>query len=346
MYLPKPTKHGGSPVGNSYLSLFTKCPRKWFYTFYYPQPGGEQDTLRGLSPRFTAEPLLLGGEFHEGIAAWYGSGCKDGEDTGQYSLEAGIETARLYHDMRKAEYESPEKADECWAKCQFMLERYHGAYGPGGACPDWPDIKIVHDEDGQPMIERDFTIPIYPGYVYTCRVDAIVERYGFLQIMEHKTSAPSSAWQRVKTIHMDSQFTGEILCLRHEFPDTAQNGALVNVVRNRATLLNDRVAVRETTDRNVVQLTRFKQKVHDVLRRIDDAVAGYTHDMEKGDNDPDTIVSRWFPDYGSNNSECFSYMRDCDFTMFCQAAQPEEVSLRHFKPKGKEEKMTLVEHGG
>jgi hypothetical protein len=346
VFLPKPIQHGGSLVGNSYLSLFAKCPRKWFYGFYFPQElAGE--TWHGLAPKHTAEALLLGSAFHEGLAAWYLSGCKDGEDTGKYSLDSAISTAESHHLKRKAEYADQDRAEKDWATCKTMLVQYHESHGPGGPSQDWPEIKVLFDEDGQPLVEREFAIKLGTGkYVYTARLDLIVERFGNVQVMEHKSSAASGTRQRLASSHMDSQMTGEIFVANKAFPSHNLNGVLVNVItKNLSAKSTVGLVNRTTTDRTRGQLQRFEQKVLGILCRIDESIHTWKEYVSKG-IEPVKATDMLFPDYGENNGECFSYMRECEFSPFCKQLQPEDITLNSFRPKTQEETITLKEYGG
>jgi hypothetical protein len=208
-FIPEASPSGGTQLGNSYLTTWTRCPRAWFNEFYRPVLLDSQTVGRGITPRFKKIFLISGGIFHEMLAAWYASGCRDGEDTGEYDIDKALETGRLEWLKAKREYESEELAEKDWLMNQKMILDYHDRFGPGAPMPDYPDIRVVCDGSGEPLVERPWTCTLMDGYVYTCRTDLIVYERGYLKVMEHKTSKANWVWTRQASIPYDSQFTGE-----------------------------------------------------------------------------------------------------------------------------------------
>ncbi len=330
MFLPDVVPHGGTVVGGSYLTLYVSCPRKWYFQFKYPSDGG-----RGIVPIHTDANLIKGSVFHEGMAAWLISGCRDGEDTGEYNLDAALAVAQTNHQARLREWSDQSDATTAWALVQEMLVRYHEWYGPGGRKPDFPDMKVLCDEKtGIPLVEQEVTIPLTGEYFFTCRVDAVVERFGYACILEHKTSVASYVHQRLSTIHTDSQFTGEVAALRHIMGNSAISGVYCNViVKNRSVNSKFDCAERGMTDRTVAETARFRVKCANILRAIDTAVDGYDDMISKGSLTAEQAADVYFPEYGMNTGYCHSYRRECEYMSFCRGIQSPDVTLINFRAR-------------
>ena len=332
MYLPSVAEHGGTRVGNSYLTLFVSCPRKWYFQYLYPS-----EDASGIVPIHTDGNLLKGSTFHEGLAAWLASGCRDGEDTGEYVLDRALEVAREHHDARLREWSDQSDATTAWQSMQEMLVRYHEWYGPGGRKPDYPDMQVMCDsKTGIPLIEQEVTIPLGGSYFFTCRVDAVVERFGYACILEHKTSVGSYVHTRLSTIHTDSQFTGEVAALRHMLGNEAVSGVYCNVIiKNRSANSKFDCAVREMTDRTVAETDRFKVKCENILNKIDYAVEGFHDAQAKGVMTMEEAADVFFPEYGMNTEYCHAYRRQCEYLSFCRGIQSPDVTLINFRPRTK-----------
>lgn len=308
---------GGTPVGVSYMSLWRSCRRKWLYSHYYPTVVADTHYL-GLVPKATALPLLSGSMFHEGIAAWLASGCVDGEDTGCYSLDAAIEAIDNHWRQRRIEYRDDETAEEDRLAITSLMRQYDDYYGPKGLAPDWPDLHVLCDDDGQPIVERQLTIPLdYGGYYFTTRIDAAVSHMSFFKIMEHKTSGVQYAGRRLNTIHLEAQFTGELMALLVLFPEEPLNGVLVNVIaKNRGPRSKVPLTSRDTTTRSSLEIERFKRLCQITLQEIDDTVGAFDSDLKQGYS-LDEAIDKNFPPEGMMNSNCHTYNRECDFAGFC-----------------------------
>lgn len=351
-FIPKEELHGGSRVGNSYCSTFANCPKKWFNNFLRPvetiDPKTEKPVLtQGIRPRQTAQALLAGSIFHEGLASWYLSGCRDGEDTGEYSLEAAIEGAKLHWSQRKHEYEGDVDPEEDWLTNQAMLVAYAEHYGPDSPGADWPDLRVAHDGEGKPLIEREFTSKLgYNDYIYTMRADLVVHHRGFLKMGEHKSSVASFVKNRLQTSHWDSQMTGQCWVMATEFPDTLLNGVWLNVVvKNRSVRSKFDVAERDTTTRTQFQLANFRVNVIDILERIDDAVGFFWEDY-LGGKPLEEAAQKWFPDHGTRTGTCLAYNRECEYASLCKGAGREEQLLVNFKPRSTVEISEMKEWTG
>jgi hypothetical protein len=333
-FIPARQLHGGTPAGTSYLNGFIGCRRRHFNLFVRPFSWDDGREGEGIAPRSTAPDLLKGSTFHEGLAAWYLSGCRDGADTGEYDVERAVAVAENHHAARLHEWEDTSEAADAIRQIVEMLRSYHDWYGPGGRRPDYPTIQVMHNGEGEPLIEREFALDLdYGGYLFTCRVDAIVEHHGYLKIMEHKTSAASWVGRRLKTTAMDAQFTGEIAVLEALFPNELLFGCLVNVVaKNRGANSKLDVATRDTTTRTSAQLRRFPAGCVEILKRIDQSHHQFTELVEQG-VDIERAADVAYPLDGTRNGTCYAYNRSCPYMGLCQNPGDEDQILRSFRPR-------------
>ena len=337
-FIPKQAPNGASPVGNSYTAAFANCPKLWFNTYLRPvptrKPDGTPAEAQGIAPLGTALPLVEGDIFHTGLEAWYLSGCRDGADTGEYNTEVGLEAAYSKWSARKRDYEPEQDDDESIANMRTILLNYFERYGPASPSPDFPDIMVAHDGDGQPLVEREFKVDLpYGDYYYTMRADLVVYHRGYLKMGEHKTSVASFLGQRLKSTHFDSQMTGQGWVMREMFPDTPLNGIWCNViVKFRSPRSKYDIAERETTTRTNEQLDKFPLGVVDILQQIDDRVGYFQQALGKG-YDVEQAAQLYFPDHGTRSGRCFAYNRYCDFFDICKNAGREDQLLNNYRPR-------------
>lgn len=346
-FIPEPVEGGGTRCGSTYIALADRCWRKWFNSHYRPLYDPAGNLLgRGLQRRTTALPLLSGRLLHEGLAAWYLSGCRNGEDTGERDIERAVTTLAAHALRAEHEYESPDACAADASRLEVTLRSYHDWYGPGGRLQEWPELRVAFDAEGQPVVEREYEIRLSPGYIFTTRIDLVAWHHGFLKTMEHKTSHPMFVRQRLSSARYDAQFTGEAFAMRHLFPDTPLAGVLVNViVKDRSVNSKFDVAERDTTTRSDAQLERWRSATLATLRDIDRRVEGF--EQAAGPQPTPEAIERaaddWFPVTGTRTGECGAFNRDCDFARLCQLPGLEEQALRSFRHRSGEELARLAE---
>lgn len=324
-FIPEKTLSGGTLFGNSYVSKAAKCWRDFFNSFKRSLDGS-----LGIRSRFTSEHLLKGREFHEGIAELYRTGCQDGEYHGRWNLDQALARMELEHATARPEYESEEKADESWLLLQSMLINYHDEFSLQGSRPEFPEIRVLFDGNGEPMIEREFRIDLgWRDYVFTCRADLLIEHFGFPKIMEHKTSAPGFwATKRLNAIHTDSQFTGECFVLAALFPEEKITEVLCNIVIKKG---RTEIAKRDTTRRDYHDLNTYRLAVLDILEQIDRRTEGFDNDLSSGLSEEEA-ADRWFPDHGTRTGACEAY-GGCQFQTICRNKSRIEQNLKSFRPR-------------
>ncbi len=324
------TASGGTQFGNSYLKAWALCPRYWFNTYYRPVDDADGFS-RGIAPAYTKAPLLTGSVFHDGIAEWYRSGVRDGEDRGLRDLERALGAAQATSSSRAREYESEQTREEDLNNVEVLLRGYHDRFGPDSASPEFPHIRIACDPAGEPYIEREWAFELMPGYTYTCRTDAIIYDRGILKSFEHKTASAYGIKPRMHSLPMDSQFTGEQWILRQVFPDQVISGTLVNIVlKGRSAASKYDIAERETTTRTPEQLERWRMGCIDILNQIREACEAYDHQVASGCAH-EKALDAFFPDHGTRTGHCTAYNGYCEFYELCSWAGREDSRLRMFR---------------
>lgn len=343
-FVPDKIPDGGSPFGNSFLSAFALCPRKWFNQYLRPFEGG-----RGLRPQWQSEHLTKGSTFHEALAALYKSGCRNGEDTGEWDKDLALEILELTHTQSLRHYQDEAKAEEDRLLLTSMIVAYYDMFSLNGTNPDYPAIRVMHDGEGNPLIEREFQIDLgYNNYVFTCRADLLITHHGVPKVMEHKTSAPNWwAQKRLNSIHTDSQFTGECFVLASLFPGEMIDGVLCNIaIKNKkpetSRSKNYKIALRESTRRDHHDFNTFRQSALDILQQIDHRTEGFEEDIASGLYNEEERINRWFPDHGTKTQACEQY-GGCEFQILCRNKDRVDQNLKSFHPRSPREIQEMME---
>lgn len=330
------TSPGGTRFGTSYLNKWASCPRNFFNTYLRPVAEGDQ-LGTGIAPLTVSANLNRGSVFHVGLEHYYLSGCRDGEDTGEYDIHLAIDMAKAFHNTLTDRWRTSDKADEEWEKCQSWLLHYADAVGPTSVSPDYPDIYILHDGNGEPLIERTFELELSPGYIFTSKPDALISYNGYLNAMDHKTSAPSWIGRRLQHSETDTQFDGEILSLKTLFPDEPFRGCVVNVVKKGSPGGTTQMVTRTTTTRTDHELNSFRTDVTHILQEIDEAHEGWKREIERGLLDPHAVTDHYFPQRGRRTQACYAFADRCPFLDLCKTVEHEAATLTQFRMRSVEE---------
>lgn len=331
-WIPTRTPDGGSLVGNTYLSTFAACPREWFNIYLRPTVGPNgQLAYTGIAPIKRGRALLQGTLVHKALEAWYLSGSKDGADTGAYDIDVALAAIDDSATANQDSFESETILEQDRTLTRHMMRRYADSFGPDGLAPDFPNIQVVHDGDGLPLVEREFAVPLGGNYWFTCKVDLIVQDLGFFKIFEHKTAAPNWVGQRLSSLGLDSQFTGELCVLTDLFPDEPLHGVRVNVLPKVTGNTKFGGAVRETTTRTAGQLAQFAADAVGILKRIDESVEQFKAMLAAG-TDIETAAAAVFPLHGTRNGRCYAF-RGCPFQRLCQYPERAAITVGAFRPR-------------
>lgn len=324
-FAPTRVPDGASPVGHSYLNDWAICRRRWFNRYLRPMPDGA-----GIEPLVVPYYFLTGQIFHEWMAAWLLSGSKGGKDSGEYDGEAALSAAKACWTRVRPQYESDTIAEAEWTLLEHIGREYHDWYGPGGLAPQFPDIELVHDSDGQPIVEREYALPLGVGnYYYTTRVDAVIRHLGYLKIYEHKTAAATRVGTVLASAALDAQFTGEAAILDALYPNDRLHGVLLNVVvKGRSGKSKLPVASTRTTTRSPLELSTWRVGVERLLREITEEVERW---RQAGNVDKDPALSLFFPQDGTHTNQC----QGCDFAELCRMGGDEGQALLSYRTRAK-----------
>ena len=342
MFEPIHLSGGGSRIGNSYLSEFEVCPRRWFYLYGFPTGLREDGTL--LDPTQPVQHVGLrierglalhaGSAFHAAIETWFRSGCRDGEDTGEYNLDAAIAEIDLTFSKVTDPIDTLQLERER-DDMRALFVSYHETFGPGGSLQDWPNLKVACDpQTGEPMLEREFEIDLGGGYIFTCKPDAFVTENGYLKVMEHKTSSVWYAKGKLLSMQYETQPTAELYTLKTLYPEDILDGVLVNVVmkdRGKKSSMY-KIAERVSVQRNDEDLDSFRIDTILVLEDISTAVDNFDNLLFEGNNWI-TAMSASFPERGRRTERCYKYNRECEFYSLCRSKGNELNLVRQFRTR-------------
>jgi hypothetical protein len=280
------------------------------------------------------------------LAAWYLSGCRDGEDTGEYSLDMAMAAGEAAYKRLAGDYESLEVAEKEWEIIKPMIVAYHDWVGPGGEAQDYPSIRVFCDGEGKPLVERAWACMLTDGYIFTCRTDLIIYKRGIISTMDHKTSSVWGVKERKRSICWDPQFTGQYWVLTELFPGQTINGVEMNILPKERTKNSQfKACEREGTTRNPGQLERWRQTTINTLFSIDEAVNRFDRMMETGNFSLEYMANMCFPDRGTRNGRCGAY-GGCEYWDLCRMAGMEERMMSGYRVRSGEELANLREWEG
>lgn len=327
---PQP-QSSASRFGSHYLNLWRACPMKWYRQYLQPHPSGGM----GLEATTTAEPLLLGSAFHEGLASWYATGWRDG----QYDVARACADLHSKMHTRYKEFEDEESFVAIITQAQELIRRYADHFGPGGMVPEWPELRILSDTEGQPIIEREYEYPLgYDDFTFTARVDALCEFNGYPYVLEHKTSSAAGVSRLLTGMGTNLQCSGQIWLLS-KCLGTTPTGTLVNVVvKNPGRAAGSRRFDRTIVTRSQAELAKFETDAIRTLRAIREATDEYQTLVQAG-MDPDTASRQVFL---MNTQECVRYSA-CPYFGICKALGSESRYLGSFRPRTTQPDTTIPE---
>jgi hypothetical protein len=311
----KPERPGATAYGSHYWAEWDACPRKWWLAKRAPHPSGEGS---GLTPFGTDRNLLIGRLFHEAIASYYLTDWKGGDYHLDAALTHAIEEATSY----RADWNDDSGFEDDCLLVRRMLTDYHAAVGPHSPSPDFPNFRVAADTEGNPLIERDFSMPLGDGTAYTVRVDGIVEYAGSLYALEHKTTSSAYFGKDLRaSLHLALQVAGQCMVLNHpsaiEVTGRPVSGAVVNLIPKRRTK-TDPPYMRDTVTYTRLQLGKVEADIRQRQRIQDLLNTEYDH-LVDGGTDPYEAGALVFPATGPQTGTCFKYNRFCEYYGVCRA---------------------------
>jgi hypothetical protein len=336
--MTKPTTDVTS-AGSHYLKTWAGCPRKGAYQHVFEHPKYDPaDTTIGMGLEVKRKPqnLFIGSCLHDGLEAWYLSRIRDGEDTGEASLDLALDAFTTNWNRQIDDVEDHEKLFPFYDKCRSIFQQYHNYYGQGGALAEYPNLQIaINKETGKPWVEQHFDIDLGEGFKYTCRTDLIVWYNNYLYALDHKSSKASWVGNLMMGAEMEAQFTGEILCLKEDLPeDTPIGGVIVNVlVKDRGVKSHLPPFDRGITTRTPEELSEYRSECLDLNKRIISWIEKYRTALAEG-VDPLTALRYTFPKDGTRTGECTAYYRKCEYWALCKSPELSSNLINNlFRPK-------------
>jgi hypothetical protein len=314
---------GGANLSPSYLTKWWQCPRLWFYKYVIPRPGGRGTATVG----HTGKDLILGSAVHLGLEYWYRSGLTDGN----YNLPEAIEAALREISTRREEFWETKDAEWAVGKAEYLLEKYHEKWGPGGSDPEFPTIKVMTGPDGRPLIEQTFAIPV-GSYQLTVRPDLVATVAGFAGILEHKTVSAQRVRAQVDTMKLGGQTLAEYAVLQGSGVDVG--AVYANFLVKDRGKSDKPVCLREPIKYTDQQVHQYLRDVHRTIGRIEEAMAIWTRLVDQG---VDYIVAaeEAFPLGGVMSQNCVKFGR-CSHYDVCSSPGREYQSLDAFQTAMKE----------
>jgi len=312
---------GGGNVSVSMLGTWWRCPRLWFWQYLYPWPSGE----RGVEPKYTASPLMVGSGVHVGLAAWYMSGWQDGN----YALDPALDAARNVFKSRRAEFESEERYASDLAEVERLLRAYDGEYGPNAHIPEFPTFRAATQPANttKPYIESTFNLTLKTGHILTVRPDMIGVNHGMLVAVEHKTPGASRVSATIGEATLGGQGLAQAAVLR-KF-DAPTSGQLLNLVV-KGPVRNTKPFQRHVIGFDPHIIDHFLHMVEQTIGDIERTVARWYTLLDDGMAAIEA-ARVMFPMAGILNGNCHRFNRPCPMFGLDTAPGREAATLANYR---------------
>lgn len=328
---------GGSRVGWSFLRSFSQCETLWFNTYLRPHarvPGAHGHT-------FPERPSArsLGTIVHHMLQNWYLSDCeldaqgrckKDHDPTREaaYSLDYAISVCAPFVEATYSGWSEEERAEYIGKACE-LFERHHAYCGPGGTLPESRLLRVAHDGEGVPLVERTFELPLgYADYIFTSKVDLVVSAYGKLFPLDHKTHDAGVVPKKLRAYALDGQISGQVWVLRALWDTNSAgllkprgewitgDGGYVNIIVKRAAASRP-PRMLELMARSETDLEVFRANTVRKLKRMNERIEEWQGHVSAG-MDPDAAALLTFDSYPSGDV-CGEW--PCDFYQGCKVRE-------------------------
>ena len=162
VYKPSTIHLGGSTLSPSMLATWTQCRQEYFLHYLAPHP--QHEGTAGLGGAVSL-PMFIGSAAHMGLYHYRLSGfapeLKDWgtyqEDKGTYSLNVALDAGRGYVETHRDQLAYPgPQGDEALEVVTHLLRKYDEAVDKNPLL-QW---RTATDPAGQPLLEREYTIPL------------------------------------------------------------------------------------------------------------------------------------------------------------------------------------------
>ena len=272
------TERSASRSGFHTFALYQCCQRKFFLRYGPPR----------LDSPFVAPPLINGGAFHAGKAAFYRG----------MSAKAAVKLTRSDVASRKKDFEHREEWAEIAERAPMMLDSWINEYG--NADRKHLDILAVEKAVSVPMPGR-------PSWRYTMRLDMVAQnKFRDLDIYESKTSS----WSMKSTsigVENGDQVTGYWWGAEHAFKRRV-NSVVPDITfwssntKNEERIVNYRGDLVFRTSDDIAFFSRaISQIASEISQKMKAVYSGH---------DP-AIFAR-------NSYYCNAFNRPCEFAEICR----------------------------
>lgn len=272
------TKRKESSAGFHFVNLYQCCPRK-FYIRYFKR----------YKSVWTPMPLIQGGAFHEGKAAYY-----SGE-----TEKSAIAIAMKVVTMAKKEVEA-----EVYNEIRFRIPNLLHYFIEANGKSDRRQFKFL-------MIEKELKVPLANSpFVMTIRPDAVIQdrSSGMIYIMETKTSGFSIRVTE-QAVCLGDQATAYLFGVKKKYPKLDVFGVIPDIAywnKKSRDLANMAFPRGELVLRSDFALEMFEKGMVQLFTEINQKATAYRKGF-----DPVVLFPR-------NSHYCTSFSTPCQYAAFCQ----------------------------
>ena len=330
LYVPSDVHLGGQRTSASQLDTTTRCPQEFFLSYVAPHP--DVPNSAGLRGRVVEAPLGTGTAVHAGLHAYFLSGWRDGEDSGERDVIKAQSHARSVLEAMRQNYSTPEDYQKSERETNFCLDKFDDMMVRGGLTPK----RVAPDSKGEPVLEREFQISIGDGrFTYVNKIDGMfIDTEDYHQVGEFKTSAASYASDAYLGLGLMGQNLGHMKVMLGNWPDAPINGILhYTLVKNRGA--KSTLAPVIETDAIIPADVVDSYFDHTVVPTLETLVERTMHwsDLVNDDWDPYQAGLVHFPQEGMANKQCKRFRRLCPFAGYCEASGFGSKMLQGFQPR-------------
>lgn len=291
---PVVMQSAASAAGFHFVHLYQCCQRKFYFRW-----------VLGLEPMGTAMALLVGAAFHEGKAEWYRTGNE----------AKAMRVATMYFRQFKHELENILDAGRQQERMERMLDSWIAQYGRS----DLENYEVL-------SVEKERSIVLPGGYVYTGRPDTTLRMDGIPTVMETKTSGYDSELTLSAVVLGDQATSYLALCA--DDPEPAKQ-VICDVTFNSSRGGKALYSVRsEPITRDALAITAFKAGIAQVFSEISQKTEAMLQQKVPG-----RVL------FARNTYYCVSYNKMCEYAGICARTCTLKEASIGFKRVKKEDRL-------